>query len=415
MGEPQYIGTVGARQIGNASLAAEPHDPRFQIECPRPCHPELVEGPHSVGPATARLRRFAQDDRGGRGRNGGAMGELGAFVRALPKVQLHCHLEGTIEAGTFRELAGLRGVESARATGPLEATYAFATFGEFLLTFAEVCKALRRPEDYARVAREYVASAQTQNVRYAELFISPSVWTFFHPGLDVSATVRAMRDAFEAARPDGPQVVLICDLTRNFGVERAFETARLAVRLAQADLGIVGIGLGGDEANFPPALYAEPFAYARAHGLRTVAHAGEAAGASSVRDAVEILGAERIGHGVRALEDPAVVALLAEREVALELCPTSNRLTGAVPAGAPHPIAELDRRGVRCTIDADDPALFSTTLEREYELVGAQCGRASLVRFARNAIDASFASTGRKAALRAAFEVAAGGLETTRP
>jgi adenosine deaminase len=187
------------------------------------------------------------------------------------------------------------------------------------------------------------------------------------------------------------------------------------VRLSEADLGIVGIGLGGDEANFPPALYARPFAYARAHGLRTVAHAGEAAGASSVRDAVEILGAERIGHGVRALEDPAVVALLAEREVALELCPTSNHLTGAVPAGAPHPIAEFDRRGVRCTIDADDPALFSTTLEREYELVGAQCGRASLIRFARNAIDASFASAERKASLRAAFDAAAGGLETARP
>ena len=171
------------------------------------------------------------------------MGELGAFVRALPKVQLHCHLEGTIEAGTFRELAGLRGVESARAAGPVEATYAFATFGQFLLTFAEVCKALRQPEDYARIAREYVAGALEQNVRYAELFISPSVWRFFHPGLDVAATVRAMRDEFERARPGGLEVALICDLTRNFGVVRAFETARLAVRLAEAELGIVGQAL----------------------------------------------------------------------------------------------------------------------------------------------------------------------------
>jgi adenosine deaminase len=324
-------------------------------------------------------------------------------------------LEGTIEARTFRELAALRGVESARAAGPVEATYAFATFGQFLLTFAEVCKALRQPEDYARIAREYVAGALEQNVRYAELFISPSVWRFFHPGLDVAATVRAMRDEFERARPGGLEVALICDLTRNFGVVRAFETARLAVRLAEAELGIVGIGLGGDEANYPPAPYAEAFAYARAHGLRTVAHAGEAAGASSVRDAIEVLGAERIGHGVRALEDAAVVALVVETGVALELCPTSNRLTGVVPPEVPHPIAELDRRGVRCTIDADDPALFSTSLEREYELVGAQCGRASLVRFARNAIDASFASAERKASLRAAFDVAAGGLETTHP
>jgi len=137
-----------------------------------------------------------------------------------------------------------------------------------------------------------------------------------------------------------------------------------------------------------------------------VAHAGEAAGAESVRDAVEILGAERIGHGVRAVEDPSVVGLLAERGVALEICPTSNRLTGAVPAGEPHPIGRLDAAGVRCTIDADDPALFSTTLVHEYELVAAWCGEPALERFARNAIEASFASPGRKAGLHAEIDEA---------
>ena len=343
------------------------------------------------------------------------MSDLVTFVRALPKVQLHCHLEGTIRAETFRELAALRGVVSARAAGPLDATYAFGTFGEFLLTFAEVCKALQQPEDYARIAREYVADAVAQNVRYAEPFVSPSVWTFFHPRLDVAETFAAIRAEFDLARRErGLEIALICDLTRNFGVERAMATARTAVAVAEGGYGVVGIGLGGDEASFPPAPYAGAFAFARAAGLRTVAHAGEAAGADSVRDAVEVLGAERIGHGVRALEDPAVVALLAERGVALELCPTSNRLTGAVPAGAPHPIAELDARGVLCTIDADDPTLFSTTLEHEYELVGAQCGRTSLVRFARNAIEASFAPPERKAQLRTAFDDALAGLETPR-
>jgi len=339
--------------------------------------------------------------------------DLAAFVRRLPKVQLHCHLEGTLRPETFRELAALRGVESARATGPLEDTYAFATFRDFLLTFAEVCKTLREPEDYARLAHDYVADAATHNVRYAELFISPSVWTFFHHDLDVLETVRAMRSVFDAsAAGGGVEVALICDLTRNFGLERAFETARVAVGLAEGGTGVVGIGLGGDEANFPPALYAEPYAYARGHGLHTVAHAGEAAGAASVRDAVEILHAERIGHGVRALEDPAVVDLLVERGVALELCPTSNRLTGAVAPGAPHPIAELDARGVICTVDSDDPALFSTTLQREYELAGELCGPERLAGFVRNAIDASFASPERKARLRAEL-LAATGLETT--
>lgn len=335
------------------------------------------------------------------------------FVRALPKTQLHCHLEGTLRAQTFRELAGARGVESARATGPLAATYAFATFREFLLTFADVCRALQRPEDYARLARDYAATAIAQNVRYAELFISPSVWTYFHKDLDVAEAVRAIRSAFDETRASaGFEVRLICDLTRNFGVERAFETARVAVRLAEADLGVIGIGLGGDEANFPAELYAEPFAYARASGLHTVAHAGEAAGAPSVRAAIELLHAERIGHGVRATEDPAVVALLAERRIALELCPTSNRLTGAVPAGAPHPIDTFDRSGVICTVDADDPELFSTTLEDEYAIVEALCGRERLLRFARNAIDASFASPEHKNALHAGFAAGVASLET---
>ena len=336
------------------------------------------------------------------------------FIAALPKVQLHCHLEGTVHAQTFRELAARAGLESARASGPFEATYAFATFKEFLLTFAEVCKTLREPADYARLAADYMATARAQNVRYAEVFISPSVWTFFHKDLDVGATVAAMRAVFDAEHAaGGPEVAFICDLTRNFGVERAFATARTAVKLTEAGLGVVGIGLGGDEANYPPALYAEPFAFARAHGLHTVAHAGEAAGAASVRDAVEFLGAERIGHGVRALEDPSVVALLRERGIPLECCPTSNRLTGVVSAGNPHPIDALDRAGVVCVIDADDPELFSTTLLDEYRVVEALCGRDRLVRFARNAIGASFAPPALKARLAAELAAAVGGLETT--
>ena len=336
-----------------------------------------------------------------------SLGMASALVRHLPKVQLHCHLEGTVRAQTFRELAAFHGVQSARASGPLADTYAFSTFREFLLTFAEVCKVLQRPADYARVARDYVASAAAQRVRYAEVFISPSVWTFFHPNLDVRACVGAMRDAFDyEGKRLGVDVAFICDLTRNFGVERALAIARVAVELAQDGLGVIGVGLGGDEANYPASLYAEPFAFARAHGLHTVAHAGEAAGAASVRDAIEILGAERIGHGVRAIEDPAVVSLLARTGVALEICPTSNRLTGAAPADAAHPIGALDLAGVRCTIDADDPELFSTTLDDEYALVARWLGEDAVARFVGNAIEASFASAQRKAQLRAQLAVA---------
>jgi adenosine deaminase len=326
-------------------------------------------------------------------------------LAALPKVQLHCHLEGTVRAETFRALAGKYGVELGERADPAR-TYALGTtdpFGEFLLLFAKVTQTLRAPADFARIAHDYAVDAAAQGVVYAEIFISPSVWSFFHRELDVRATVAAIREALEeTGRPLGLEVALIADLTRNFGVERAEQSAREAVALR--DLGVIGIGLGGDEARFPPELYERAYAIAREGGLHGVVHAGEAAGPASVRAAVEVLRAERIGHGVRAAEDPAVVELLAERRIPLEVCPTSNRLTGAAPADADHPLGALDAAGCIITIDADDPALFGTTLLAEYEIVAEAFGEDALVRFARNAIDASFAPPATKAKLHAIFE-----------
>jgi adenosine deaminase len=326
----------------------------------------------------------------------------GLDLRALAKVQLHCHLEGTVRAGTFHALASKYGVDLGERAHP-ERAYAFDTFGEFLLLFAKVSETLREPDDYARIARDYVVDAAAQGVVYAEIFISPSVWTFFHHELDVRETVAAIRAALDdAGAPLGIDVRLIADLTRNFGVERAEEFAHIAVGLR--DLGVIGVGLGGDEARFPPELYERAYAIAREGGLHGVVHAGEAAGAQSVRAAVEVLGAERIGHGVRAMEDPAVVAMLADRRIPLEICPTSNRLTGAVAPDAIHPLGALDAAGCVVTIDADDPALFGTTLLDEYAYVARTFGEPALVRFARNAIDASFASVAEKARLHELFE-----------
>jgi adenosine deaminase len=319
----------------------------------------------------------------------------------LPKVQLHCHLEGTLHRSRFRELAARHGVDiGARGKVPLTETYRFADFAEFLLLFRDVSSVLREPADFGALATDFTADMVAQNVRYAEVFVSPSVWTWFHRGIDVEATFAAMRAAFDIAQARSDvEVAFICDLTRNFGAERALETARLAI--AMRGYGVVGVGLGGDEAKWPPELFETPFAFAREQGLRTVAHAGEAAGAPSVRGAVERLGAERIGHGVRAIEDPAVVALLAQRGIPLEICPTSNRLTGAAPAHLPHPMGALDFAGVRVTIDADDPALFGTTLVDEYEEVARTLGGDTVYRFAANAIDASFAAPALKAKLHA--------------
>jgi adenosine deaminase len=196
-------------------------------------------------------------------------------------------------------------------------------------------------------------------------------------------------------------VKFIVDVTRNFGVESAMRTAELAHRLQ--DFGVIGIGLGGDEARFPAELFVDVYAYARAQGLHAVAHAGEAAGAPSVRAAVELLCAERIGHGIRALEDPALVELLAERRIPLEVCPTSNILTG-IATPERHPLLALDAAGCAIAIDADDPALFRTSVTGEYAYVEALAGRGAIARFVRNAIDASFTDATRKAALHSRLE-----------
>jgi adenosine deaminase len=322
-------------------------------------------------------------------------------IVGLPKVQLHCHLEGTLRRERFRELANHHGVDiGARGNASLERVYDFPDFAGFLLLFRDVSSVLRTPADFATLAADYAADAAAQNVRYAEIFVSPSVWTWFHHGIDVEATFAAMRLALDEARAQhGIEVAFICDLTRNFGAERALETARLAA--AMRPYGVIGVGLGGDEARFPADLFTAAFAFAQAEGLRRVAHAGEAAGAQSVRAAIDCLGAERIGHGVRAIEDPAVVELLAARGIPIEVCPTSNRLTGAAPAHLPHPMGALDAAGVRVTIDADDPALFGTTLVDEYWEVARTLGPDAVYRFAGNGIDAAFTSAAHKELLHA--------------
>jgi adenosine deaminase len=340
----------------------------------------------------------------------GGMNSIEPAIASLPKIHLHCHLEGTLRAATFVELTRRYGLSTryqlggAEMPGPSDPdqVYQFANFGEFLAIFAAAGRALAQPDDYAQLAREFVADALAQNVVYGELFISPSVWAFFHPELDVRATIRDITAELRAAKAHGAEFSLILDVTRNFGAESAMGTTQLAASLAGE--GVIGIGLGGDEARFPAELFAGVFAFARANGLHAVAHAGEGDGAHSVRSAIAI-GAERIGHGVRAIEDPATVELLCERAIALEICPTSNLRTGVVAAEAEHPFHRLHANGVTVTIDADDPAMFGTTISREYALVAHEAGLATLQRFIAQAVDASFLEQERKAELRRRVDV----------
>ncbi|HYL27220.1 MAG TPA: adenosine deaminase [Candidatus Nitrosotalea sp.] len=352
----------------------------------------------------------------------------GSLAARLPKVHLHCHLEGSLRAATFLELAAKHGVplrykpgspgessfDKLRMTGDHDEhlssdPYRFEDLQEFLYLFAAVSRSLREPDDYARLAREFVEDALAQNVIYGELFVSPSVWKFFNPEIDVRATRESIASELRAARPRA-NFRLLPDLTRNFGSESAMATARTVASMTSLD--VAGISLGGDEVRFPANLFTDVFAYARAEGLHTVAHAGESGGAQSVRDAVELLNAERIGHGINALEDRATVDLLAERRIPLEICPTSNRLTGVRRAEHPHPYVDFDRAGCVVTIDCDDPAIFGATIQDEYALVEEEAGEELLTRFVGNAIEAAFAPPEEKRALRARLDAALSELST---
>ena len=335
-----------------------------------------------------------------------AEGDGVSLATQIPKIHLHCHLEGSLRPATFVEFAREQGLPLryrpdgssdgiAEEVDPAE-PYHFESFRDFLYGFAAVNRTLSTPERFARLAREFAQEARAQNVVYGELFISPSVWAFFHPELDVRATLRDIVAELHAGGEGRFQ--LIVDLTRNFGAESALATARLAAELA-AD-GVIGIGLGGDESRFPPELFVESFDYARAAGLHCVAHAGEAAGPRSVRDAVELLHAERIGHGITALQDDAVVRLLRENGIPLEVCPTSNDRTGAALSNG-DAFQRFDDSGCVVVIDADDPPMFGTTIEREYARVEAACGPQTLLRFVRNAVEGSFADADLKRQLRA--------------
>ncbi|HEY6326478.1 MAG TPA: adenosine deaminase [Candidatus Cybelea sp.] len=341
----------------------------------------------------------------------------GTLAERIPKIHLHCHLEGCLRAPTFLELAAKHGVPlryrrdgevALRQAQPFDYArsaqddsicdpYTFEGLEEFLLLFAAVSRALRDPQDYARLAREFVEDALAQNVIYGELFVSPSVWTFFNPQLEVRATMETIVSELRAAQPRAT-FKLLADVTRNFGAESAMATARRMATMT--DLDVIGVALGGDEARFPARLFVDAFAYARSEGLHCVAHAGEADGPASMRDAVELLRAERIGHGIRALEDRATVELLATRRIPLEICPTSNRLTGAELPGHSHPYVEFDALGCIVTIDCDDPAIFRTTLQNEYAIVERTAGPQALERYVRNAIEAGFAGEGEKRAMQ---------------
>ena len=328
------------------------------------------------------------------------------LLAALPKAELHLHLEGAIEPATVVELAARHGVALAREEAA--ARYAYRDFVGFLEAFKWATSFLRTPADYALVAERLAEQLLRQNVLYAEVTLSVGV--MLRRGQDVQANFAAALEAAARARANGLRLQWIFDAVRQFGPEAAMEVARCAAQMK--DAGVVAFGLGGDELALPAAEFRGVYDYVAGQGLRRLVHAGEIGGPEAVREAVELLGAERIGHGIAVMRDARTMDFLAARQVPLEICPTSNLLTGALArqlgrADAKredHPLRRFFTHGLGVTLSTDDPAMFHTNLVSEYRLA-SELGLkpAELTRIAEMGFQFAFLPEHEKQALLETF------------
>lgn len=286
-----------------------------------------------------------------------------------PKIELHVHLEGTVRPDTLLAIARRNDVALPASTpGELAQLYRFRDIEHFVTVWKLTTNVLRTRADFTQVVLDYAAEAAAHGAVYVEAIFSPA--ERIARGVDVDAIFGGYCDGAEQAfKRHGVHVRLNVDIYRGLPVEQAAETARHAV--AHAERGVVGFGIGGVEAARPAADYAQAFAIAREGGLASVPHAGETSGPESVREALDVLGAVRVRHGIRAADDPELLAELAERGIVLDVCPTSNVALGAVASLAQHPLPALREAGVPCSISTDDPAMFGTDLSREYELASS--------------------------------------------
>jgi aminodeoxyfutalosine deaminase len=282
-----------------------------------------------------------------------------------PKIELHVHLEGTVRPATLLEIARRNDYPlPADTVEGLQELYRFRDFRHFIEVWVLTTNALRTAADFRQIVVDYAAEAASHGAVYLEAIFSPAERV--RRGCSWQEIFEGACDGAEAALTEhGVEVRLTPDIPRGFTQEEARATVEWAARYRHR--GVVGVGLGGLEAEFPPEPYEPAFRLAKSLGLGSVPHAGEVAGAASVRGALEALGADRLRHGIRAEEDPGLVRELADRGTVLDICPLSNLRTGAVASLAEHPLPRLAAAGVRCSVSTDDPAMFDTDLTRDYE------------------------------------------------
>ncbi len=327
------------------------------------------------------------------------------FVRQLPKAELHLHLEGAVEPTTLLELRKQHG-ENATLEETTE-LYRYTDFPSFLMAFKEVSAHLRGPEDYELTTYRLMQRLKEENVLHAEVYVSVGVCLFRKQ--DFAAIFEGLeRGRARGERDFGISLLWIFDATRHFGVEEAQKVFELAVRYK--DRHVVAVGIGGDELKAPPELFRSVYGYAEDNGMHLTVHAGETGPAESIWGALN-LHAERIGHGLSAANDPDLIEELAYRQIPVEICLTSNLRTGCCKNAAEHPVKSYFEQGVMITLNTDDPALFGTSLAREYQFAQETYGFTDehLRELARNSFEASFLSAEKKLELLSLFDAAIAG------
>lgn len=321
-----------------------------------------------------------------------------ARLRALPRAEVHVHLEGCFDATLLAQWAQRHREAMPR---PLERLFEFQGLGDFLAFLDWACGLVRTRDELAEAAHAFSRRLAVSGAGYGDLIVNPTHW--HHWATRLPAMIDALDAGFRAAEEEGlPRVGLCISVLRTQTPDAAAQLVDELVALRHPR--VVALSIDGNEATAGRTgpRFADAFRRAAAAGLRRTVHAGESSGPEGVRDAIELLGADRIDHGVRAIEDPAVVALLVERQVPLGICPTSNLVLKVYPSLAEHPVDRLRRAGVPVSINTDDPALLGTSLEREYAICAEQFGWSDdvLRAIAGTSIDASFADAAVKAQLR---------------
>lgn len=321
---------------------------------------------------------------------------------ALPKLELHCHLEGAAPPDLVRRLAARDGIDLSGLFTPA-GSYAWSDFSSFIAAYDAAAQVFRTPEDFAELAETYLAASAAEGVIYTEVFLSPDFAARQGLGyVDYVAGVAAGMDRAEAAHGIVGRIIPLVE--RHFGPDRARAAAEAAVNNPHPR--VTGFGMAGDERMFDVAAFAPAFAIAAEAGLGLTAHAGEVCGADSVRATLDALPVRRIGHGVRAIEDPDLVRRLAAEGIVLEVNPGSNVALGVFPSLAAHPLLRLRDAGVKVTVSSDDPPFFLTSMGREYAAVAETfgLGEADLLAFGRTAAAAAFCDEATRARLFARLD-----------